>query len=641
MVERFQELFRIPNRLYTNACPVIVETAVLQKDLSTKKILVQIKLKNIGKKWITSTKVLVHAYEPNGAELEGVSGFSFLDLNVRTGQDYGSRIPVYMPDPNTRSISVEVTEIVFSDGSIWHSEKNIWEPIPVQTRISDYYEDPEMRKQVELEVGTDCKFIPLLTDELFLCSCGAVNLVPNDACYKCHRKVEDLHRALDEESLISKRDARLQKEKEECEERERKEAEEAERARKTAEEKKRKAKKIASIVIPIIVIASIIAALTPNYIKPAVNNTMTYFEARRLLKEGSFDEAKHRFDSLNGFLNAEEMSKMSVYRKADKYYLDKDYYNAIQAWSSIKDYEDSGARIETATEDYYQAGIDAAQKEDFDKAKDIFKHLGQYKDSKSQYIVSCYSYAVQLAEKGNYEEAIIFFDLSSGYKDADDLKIDSIYNYGCQLASSSDYKNAIKQFKKCASYKDADSLLIDAKYNYGCQLIDSKKYVVGITQLNDVSDYKDSKSRINDAKFAYVKANKNSNDHTTYSYLKDLVKIGYSGARSLYDELFTWKATIKINNGASSVKWNRRTDVDIKISGGEPGVTKKVRARITYPNGEVQTSANEWVNVTVGGDFSFYWDNGVMQGPINGTLTVRVYDSDGNLLGLSSIKVTS
>ena len=604
MAERFQELFRIPNKLYTNACPVIIEAAVLQKDLATKKILAQIKLKNIGKKWITSTKVLVHAYEPNGAELEGVSGFSFLDLNVRTGQDYGSRIPVYMPDPNTRSISVEVTEIVFSDGSIWHSEKNIWEPIPVQTRISDYFEDPEMRKQVELEVGTDCIFIPLLTDELFLCSCGAVNLVPNDACYKCHRKVEDLHRALDEESLISKRDARLQKEKEEREEKERKEAEEADRARKAEEEKKRKTKKIASIVIPIIIIVSIIAALTPNYIKPAVENTIEYFDAKESLEAGDFDKAKRQFDNLGDFLNAAEMSNEAMYRKADLAYSQQDYPNAISVWRGLAGYKDSSARIEQAEEDYYQASIENAKNGHYESAINGFNYLGNYKDSSMQYDSVRYEYAVQLMGEEDYIKAASY--------------LKPLLNQG------------------------ADEQIISTAYNCGCELFETGKYDDAILLLKNISDYKDSASIINDAKFAYAKLYRigSGKEAYVYNYLKQLIEVGYPGANSLFEELFTWKAKVTINHDASSVKWNERTDVVIRITGGEPGVTKKVRERVTYPNGEVVT-ADEWVNVSLGSSFNFYWDRGVMQSPSNGTLTVRVYDDDGNFLGSSSIRITS
>ena len=196
-----------------------------------------------------------------------------------------------------------------------------------------------------------------------------------------------------------------------------------------------------------------------------------------------------------------------------------------------------------------------------------------------------------------------------------------------------------KLFKKY----NADEQFVETAYNCGCLLIETGKYEDAIILLNKCPDYKDAGSKVNDAKFEYAKLYKthSGKDIYVYEYLKDLVDVGYPGAKSLYKELFTWKATVEINYGASSVKWNEETDVEVRIVAGEPGVIKRVRARVTLPNGEVITSANEWVDVSATGSFGFYWDKGVWTGPINGTLTVRVYDSDGNLLGSSSIKITS
>lgn len=172
MANRFQELFRLLPKLYSAGAPVMIEAGALQKDSATNRVLAQLKLRSLDPRRICACKVSVRAFEPNGTELDGVPSFAYFDIDVGLGENFGTKTPIYLPDGNSRSMSVSVIETVFSDGSVWQAEPCEWHQIPVQEAVVEHFDDPELIKQYELRVGGDCPLIPTVQDGLFLCTCG-------------------------------------------------------------------------------------------------------------------------------------------------------------------------------------------------------------------------------------------------------------------------------------------------------------------------------------------------------------------------------------------------------------------------------------------------------------------------------------
>lgn len=62
MSERYTRLFALPENLYAEGSPVLLSAGALLKDNETGKVLVQLKIKNIGSKTIKAAKVRVKAY---------------------------------------------------------------------------------------------------------------------------------------------------------------------------------------------------------------------------------------------------------------------------------------------------------------------------------------------------------------------------------------------------------------------------------------------------------------------------------------------------------------------------------------------------------------------------------------------------
>lgn len=119
MSERYSRLFSLPTNLYTEGSPVLIAAGALLKDNQTGKVLAQLKFRNISQKAIQSVKVKVNACDTAGCPLAGVDSFSYLDLSVAAGEEFGQSKPIYLPDATTRAFSVEILSVVFADHEVF------------------------------------------------------------------------------------------------------------------------------------------------------------------------------------------------------------------------------------------------------------------------------------------------------------------------------------------------------------------------------------------------------------------------------------------------------------------------------------------------------------------------------------------
>ena len=430
------------------------------KDTKTNRITVQIKLCNLDSKKIIACKISIKAFELNGNEVEGIPSYPYLDICVKQGQTFGSLVPIFIPDVSARKFSVSVIEVIFDDETVWSYAPCDWEPILDQVTIVEYFADPELKKQYELEVGADGKYVPVIRDSLFLCTCGTVNLSTSTHCYKCRRDFDFLIKNIDVEYLTAKKEARFQKESDEREALEQKKKEAEEKARIVSELRKTKTKKLIKIFLSIVIVMAIIAALIPTVIMPAIEIPSMYQRAYALLEDGLYDEASQMFETLGDYKDASNMVLEAQYQKADSLAASKDYQSAINVWTSLADYSDSQERIIIAETEWkemnYQIALNLMEEEKYDKASNAFKAISGYKDSDLKYAESLelkretdYQTAVTAAKNGDYSVAVKYFGLVGDYKDAIEKGTDANYNYACQLLSQREYLAAVSRFEKC------------------------------------------------------------------------------------------------------------------------------------------------------------------------------------------------
>ena len=192
MSERYKIVFSLPQNLYVEESPVIITAGNILKDNQTNNILVQLKIKNISNNVIKAAKVDIVSFDTSGKELSDKVTYEYLDLNIYRDEDFGQKTPIQLSDKSTRSISVCVTEIYFTDNSVWKCDVKEWCSLTEQENLIDVLSDGELVKQYKIEYGESCEFYPIKDKDLWVCSCGALNKSNEEKCHICKNSLDAL-----------------------------------------------------------------------------------------------------------------------------------------------------------------------------------------------------------------------------------------------------------------------------------------------------------------------------------------------------------------------------------------------------------------------------------------------------------------
>ena len=240
MHEIYSKLFALPENLYSVGAPVVIASGALQKDNQTGKVLAQLKIRNIQDKVIKALTVKLTPFDTVGKPLGGTVDYQYLDLAAARDADFGQKTPVMLKEAATRSFAVSVSEVIFSDNSIWTASNEVWEPLSTPVTLEKAFPDGELVKQYRVKYGADCKCMFKQEQDLWRCACGVLNHDSEKNCHKCQREAAALA-ALNMDELKTERDQRLAAEQKKAAEK---------KAAATA--KAKKAKKIAKIVVAVI-----------------------------------------------------------------------------------------------------------------------------------------------------------------------------------------------------------------------------------------------------------------------------------------------------------------------------------------------------------------------------------------------------
>ncbi|MDE7262355.1 MAG: hypothetical protein K2N78_09935 [Oscillospiraceae bacterium] len=301
MSERFSKLFALPEDLYCPGAPVMIAAGALQKDNETGRVLGQLKLRNIQEKGIKAVKVRVSPFDTAGKPLGGAVEHQYLDLSAARDADFGQKSAIKLADANTRSFTVAVAEVVFTNGSVWSGSGGTWEPLTPPDTLQETLEDAELVKQYQLKYGEDCKYQTRREHDLWFCACGAVNRESEGRCHRCGKDPSLLGKT-DLEALKKERDQRLTEE-----------SKRAAEAKAAAVVQAKKMKKIALIAAPILLVVIIAGVFLSDYTK----KNDAYNAAAALLEDRQFDEAMGAFAELENFKDSHEQAyQNAAYQKA-------------------------------------------------------------------------------------------------------------------------------------------------------------------------------------------------------------------------------------------------------------------------------------------------------------------------------------
>lgn len=202
MSERYTRIFSLTENLYAEGSPVIISAGALLKDNETGKLLAQLKLHSLSQKTIKLAKVELVCYDSVGRELDTTVSHEYLDLAAERGSDFGAKTPISVPNSATRSYSVKVAEIGFSDNTVWTPASDTWEPIPKQEYISKVLENKNALIGYTAKFGDSARYALLEHKDLVICTCGTINRSENECCYKCGAFYQKL-KELDAEALAA------------------------------------------------------------------------------------------------------------------------------------------------------------------------------------------------------------------------------------------------------------------------------------------------------------------------------------------------------------------------------------------------------------------------------------------------------
>lgn len=369
MSERFTRLFSLPADLYAEGAPLMVRAGALLKDNPTGRVLAQLKFMSLSADRIKAVTVKISPLDTQDKPLGDSVEYTYLDLNVSYAQEFGSKVPVFLPDSATRGFRVELSKVVFDSNSEWSGEGIVLSSLSRQDVLESVIGEPELRSQFNREFGNSCRYAPRRVLGLKQCACGALDAEGEKYCHSCGAAYEKLL-PIDEDAL-----------KENLEKYNQEQAEAAERAAAEAAKNKALAIKCLKIGIPIIVAFLIINSIvTSNNKKRQVYETASAFA-----QKGKYIEAVECFDALGKYKDSKEMAVQALFDYGKANIEKRDYSKVSTAINNLSGRPDSEDEVDTLRTMILESKYDDAsaylKSDKLDEAKTLFAELGDYKDS--------------------------------------------------------------------------------------------------------------------------------------------------------------------------------------------------------------------------------------------------------------------
>ena len=193
MSERYSRIFSLSENLYTEGSPVIIKAGALLKDNDTSWLIAQLKFQNISSKVIKLVKVEINCFDSVGRAIGEPVLYEYLDLGATRGVDFGTQNPIKISNSSTRSYTVRIIEVGFTDNSVWNGADKTFEPIPKQYTIKTVILENDVLAVYKKTFGNNAVFCVSEHKDLWLCTCGEPNHSHETHCYKCNSELAKLN----------------------------------------------------------------------------------------------------------------------------------------------------------------------------------------------------------------------------------------------------------------------------------------------------------------------------------------------------------------------------------------------------------------------------------------------------------------
>lgn len=217
MSERYSRIFSLSENLYTEGSPVIIKAGALLKDNDTSWLIAQLKLQNISNKAIKLVKVEINCFDSVGRATGESVLYEYLDLHAARGTDFGTQNPIKISNSSTRSYTVRIVEVGFTDNDVWNGADKTFESMRQQGSINVKIADEDMLKVYQKTFGNNAIYDFCTHKDLWLCTCGETNHSNETRCYKCNAEFERLNNldwsALENEAIKNKEEDKIKNKK--------------------------------------------------------------------------------------------------------------------------------------------------------------------------------------------------------------------------------------------------------------------------------------------------------------------------------------------------------------------------------------------------------------------------------------------
>lgn len=201
MSERYSRLCLLEERLYCSGSPVLIEAGALLRDNSNGHVLAQFKFRNLADESISAMVIRVDAFDSFGQMCEGVSEFHYMDLDVRRNAEFGQKTAVPLPDASTRSVKVKCLRVAYKNGGEWAaSEDAFWQSIPKEQQLHMVLPQ-ELIEQYRRETHEGVYLFPILYEDLWRCACGTYNSNAHTTCCGCRCEKKRIFGSLNQNAL--------------------------------------------------------------------------------------------------------------------------------------------------------------------------------------------------------------------------------------------------------------------------------------------------------------------------------------------------------------------------------------------------------------------------------------------------------
>ena len=175
-------VYTLPGPLYCAGAPLLIaggellETEALQY--------CRLRLQVLDDARVASVTVAVQALDKAGEALGLEQPYRFL---TRAGRDdiIGEQEPILLALSGAVSFRVRVLCAAVNDGT-WTADAP-WTPLPAPKTLEEHYGEAELAEQFRIRYGSDCRYAITAADDLWFCTCGALNRKGENSCHRCHR----------------------------------------------------------------------------------------------------------------------------------------------------------------------------------------------------------------------------------------------------------------------------------------------------------------------------------------------------------------------------------------------------------------------------------------------------------------------